>query len=70
MTVTLKGVADTYVPAGCAALTFSVAPTVNVSDPPVSVPVGVGELVKLVTVMVLEPLVIVNEVLGRVIVYV
>lgn len=54
-------------PAGCAALTFRVAPTFSVSVPPVKVPFEPeGLLVKLVTVIVFEPLVMVRAEEGKV----
>ena len=54
--------------AACPAATLRVAPTFSVWVPPAaSVPVGVGLLVNVVTVMVLEPLAIVVAVEGSVI---
>ena len=52
----MKGVPERYVPAACAAATFSVAPTVRVCVPrPARSPVVVGLLVNAVTVIVLPP---------------
>ena len=53
-------------PDGCAAATFSVAPTVMSSVPPSSVPVAEGLLLNPVTVIVLPPLVMVSAEVGSV----
>ncbi len=57
-------------PAACAAVTLRVPPTVRVCVPPeLKVPVEEGELVKLFTVIVLLPLLMVADE-GNVIAYV
>ena len=60
-----------YEPGACPAATARVAPTVNVWVPPeLKVPVADGKLVKVVTFMLFDPLLIVTVDVGRVIAYV
>ncbi len=66
----MNGVAEVYIPATELAGTFRVAPTFSVSVPPVSVPVGVGSLVHVSTVISLPPFEIVVAPAGSVIEYV
>lgn len=62
--MTNKPVALVYTPAACAAATLSVAPTKTSWVPPVSVPFGVGVLVKVPTVILFDPLVSVIGAVG------
>ncbi|MNR37539.1 hypothetical protein D3C85_1555670 [compost metagenome] len=53
--------AEVYAPSACDATKFSVAPTVMICSPAVRIPAVLGVLVKVLTIILSEPLVMVTE---------